>query len=143
MRAHGIRAVNLGDAGESVNTVSQRLVESLLKLPRPCGLFAVNDLVARRAADAAEAAGLNIPFDIAIVGADDDESVCEGPGPTLTSIRPDFWRLGNESASLLESLMAQPPQKTSKARQRQTSPEGLKLPGRASAKHPGRYRADS
>ena len=121
MRAHGIRAVNLGDAGESVNTVSQRLVESLLKLPRPCGLFAVNDLVARRAADAAEAAGLNIPFDIAIVGADDDESVCEGPGPTLTSIRPDFWRLGNESASLLESILEQPPQKTSKARQRQTS----------------------
>ena len=106
MRSQGVRVVDLGDAGDSVNAVSSRLVEALLRMPKPCGLFAVNDLVARRAFEAAEAAGLNVPFDVAIVGADDDESICEGPGVTLTSIRPDFRRLGYEAASLLARLMA-------------------------------------
>jgi len=106
VRAQGVRAVDLGDAGESVNAVSSRLVEALRRLPKPCGLFAANDLVARRALEAAEAAGLDVPFDVAIVGADDDESICEGPGATLTSIRPDFRRLGYEAASLLARQMA-------------------------------------
>ncbi len=106
VRAQGVRVVDLGDAGDSVNAVSSRLVEALRRMPKPCGLFAANDLVARRALEAAEAAGLDVPFDVAIVGADDDESICEGPGATLTSIRPDFRRLGYEAASLLARQMA-------------------------------------
>jgi LacI family transcriptional regulator len=105
VRANGARAVDLGETGESVNSVSGRLVEALRRLPKPCGLFAVNDIVARRAAEAAEVAGLDIPCDLAIVGADDDELVCEGPGPTLSSVRPDFWGLGHEAAAMLDRLM--------------------------------------
>lgn len=109
VRVHGMRAVDLGDPGDSVNAVSERLVEALRQLPRPCGLFAANDLVARRALEAAEAAGLDVPFDLAIVGADDDESVCEGPGATITSVRPDFWNLGNVAAGVLARLMTGAP----------------------------------
>ena len=112
VHAGGIPVFDLGDAGKSVHSVSERLVEALRRLPKPCGLFAVNDLVARRAAEAAEAAGLDVPIDLAIVGADDDESVCEGLVPTLSSVRPDFWRLGSEAAALLGRLMEQPKRKS-------------------------------
>lgn len=106
VRERGFEAVDLGDAGESVNAVSDSLIAALLQLPRPCGLFAVNDLVARRALDAAAAAGLDVPYDLAVVGADDDESVCEHPGASLTSVRPDFERLGRAACQRLEQILA-------------------------------------
>ena len=105
VRERGYKPVNLGDAGESVNVVSERLVAALRALPKPCGLFAVNDLVARRALDAAEPAGLSVPYDLAVVGVDDDESVCEGAGTTITSVRPDFERMGSAACEWLETIL--------------------------------------
>ena len=105
VRERGFKAVDLGDAGESVNVVSDRLVAALRALPKPCGLFAVNDLVARRALDAAESAGLSVPYDLAVVGVDDDESVCEGAGTTITSVRPDFERMGSAACEWLETIL--------------------------------------
>ena len=106
--AHGMATHDLGSAGENINSVSKDFLKALASLPKPCGLFAVNDLVARRAIDAATAAGLSVPHDLAVVGVDNDESICEGPGVTLTSVRPDFWRLGFAAGELLQRRMEEP-----------------------------------
>lgn len=106
MREGGLEAVDLGGAGDSVNVIPKRLIASLAGLPKPCGIFGANDLVARRVIDAASAAGLAVPHDVAVVGCDDDETVCERPATTLSSVRPDFDEMGFAAGGLLARLMA-------------------------------------
>ena len=108
IREHGFEPMDLGTTGESAGAVSEQFVETLRRLPKPCGLFAMNDDVARRALDAAAVAGLAVPYDFVVVGADDDESLCEGGAVTLTSVRPDFEGLGHAAAQELARHMERP-----------------------------------
>jgi len=62
----------------------------LASLPKPCGLFAANDLMAERIVSEAASRGIAIPGDIAIIGCDDDPRICEHAETTISSIRPDF-----------------------------------------------------
>ena len=66
--------------------------EWLAALPKPCGLFAANDLMAERAVSEAVARKIDIPNEIALVGCDDDQQICEHAEVTISSIRPDFPR---------------------------------------------------
>ena len=82
-----------------------RLVEQLRRLPKPCGLFAANDMLADEALGLCIANGLRVPYDVAILGIDDDEAVCENAKPTLTSLRVDFAEAGYKSAELLSKRL--------------------------------------
>ena len=42
-----------------------------------------------------------VPDDIAVVGVDNNESICENTTPSLTSVRPDFAQGGRLAANLL------------------------------------------
>ena len=81
------------------------LAQWLGALPRPFGIFAGNDLLAKFALDACHSAGLDVPGDAAIVGADDDETVCLTSTPTLSSVRIDFEGAGRKVAEALDRLM--------------------------------------
>lgn len=83
----------------------KRLAAWLRGLPRPCGLFASNDARARHVLEAARLAGLRVPEDLAVVGVDDDETLCELSDPPLTSVALNTERLGWEGAALLDRLM--------------------------------------
>ena len=74
------------------------LAEWLSALPRPFGLFAANDRLAVLAAEACRDAGLAIPRDAAIVGADDDKTLCLATDPPLSSVRLDFEGAGRLAA---------------------------------------------
>jgi hypothetical protein len=50
-------------------------------------------------------AGLDVPGDLALLGVDNEEILCENTTPTLSSIQPDFEAGGYEAAHLLEQLM--------------------------------------
>lgn len=82
------------------------LAEWLGTLPRPFGVFAANDLLAKLVYEACRTAGLSIPSDVAVVGADDDETLCLSVDPPLTSIRIDFEGAGHKAAEKLAVLMA-------------------------------------
>ena len=73
----------------------------LSRLPKPCGLFAANDAIAETALSICRIAGISVPDDIAVIGVDDDESICENSVPTLSSVRPDFRQGGRLAARLL------------------------------------------
>ncbi len=77
----------------------------LAALPRHTAIYAVNDPIARRIADAATAAGLRIPQDLTLLGTDNNTDWCEGASPTLSSIQLDFERMGYLAASLLAARM--------------------------------------
>ena len=82
------------------------IADQLLDLPRPCGIFAVNDEIARRVISACEAVGLSVPDDVAVVGIDNDEKFCENASVTLSSVSVDSDGMGDSAAQLLADLMS-------------------------------------
>ena len=73
----------------------------LAALPRPCGVFAVNDVIAESALKAAGAEGIAVPDELAVLGVDNDVNVCGRCVPALSSVDPDYRRAGMLAAELL------------------------------------------
>ena len=84
----------------------RRLQDWLRALPRPTALFAAYDIRARQVLDACHAAGLSVPDDIAILGVDDDEVICETATPALSSIPLSMADAGFRAAELLDRVMS-------------------------------------
>lgn len=87
----------------------------LQTLQPPVGLLALHDYRARIVVDECRRLGLRIPHDVAVVGLDNDPTVCEFCQPTLTSVSRNAWRVGYETAALLDRLIggqAPPPYDT-------------------------------
>ena len=77
-------------------------------LPRLCGIFAANDYVGEEIINICNRLEIPVPDDIAVVGVDNDESVCENLSPTLSSLVPDFGDGGYQAAKLLSRAIAAP-----------------------------------
>lgn len=80
----------------------------LATLPRPAAVMAAWDDVALRVLEAAERAGLRVPRDLAVLGVDNDELLCETSLPTLSSINVDHVRMGYLAADSLRRMLANP-----------------------------------
>ena len=78
----------------------------LQRLSRPIGMMACNDARARHVLQACRVVGLRVPDDIAIVGVDNDDIMCELTQPPLTSVEQGAMRVGFEAAALLDEMMA-------------------------------------
>lgn len=76
------------------------------QLPKPVGIFCANDDRAAPIADICLSLGLVIPEDVSIIGADNDEMICEIMYPTLSSVRITSDQAGYEAADLLAKLIA-------------------------------------
>lgn len=81
------------------------LAKWLMTLPRPCGIFAVNDRTAGCVVSAALKSGLDVPHDLAVVGVDNDVMQCENSGIPLSSIPMDREGGGRIAARLLDAQM--------------------------------------
>jgi LacI family transcriptional regulator len=82
-----------------------RLIAQLRSLPKPVGIFAANDQLGVHLLDACLRAGLAVPEEIAVVGCENDETLCTLATPPLTSVELDGPRVGYEAARLLDQLM--------------------------------------
>ena len=83
------------------------LVDWLKNLPRPLGLFACNDERGMLLLSACRQAGLVVPRDVAVLGVDNDEVVCQLAAPELSSVVADSAGIGFEAARLLDRLMTE------------------------------------
>jgi LacI family transcriptional regulator len=83
----------------------RRLVGALGELPAPVGVMAFNDEVGLAVCEAARLAGLVVPDEVAVVGVDDDEVLCELANPPLSSVSAGTIERGARAAELLETLM--------------------------------------
>jgi LacI family transcriptional regulator len=70
-------------------------------LPRPCGVFTCTDGWARAVERYARVAGLRIPEDLALIGANNDELECELMSPPLSSVMIPWQELGRHAAILV------------------------------------------
>ncbi len=80
----------------------------LAALPKPAGVFASHDLQGVQVSEACRRSGLRVPDDVAIVGVDDDDLLCEMARPPLSSVALPCGRIGSEAARLLDRLLAGP-----------------------------------
>lgn len=79
----------------------RQLTAWLRNLPRPCGIFAANDYVGEEIINICGQLGISVPNDVAVLGVDNDEQICERLVPTLSSIAPDFVYGGYLAAKML------------------------------------------
>ena len=78
-------------------------------LPRPCGVFTSDDRVGEAVLVACESTGIAVPDEVAVVGVDNAESICENTRPTLSSVEKDLYGAGRAAARTLADLMARRP----------------------------------
>jgi len=84
----------------------EHLADWLLKLKKPVALLAAHDLRAREVLDACRLVGIHVPEEIAVLGVNDDELICEMANPPLSSVMHNARRIGYEAAAMLDRLMA-------------------------------------
>ena len=78
----------------------------LLELPRPVAVFTCYDIRGREVLDACRRFSIPVPDEVAVLGIDNDELLCNLAFPPLSSIVPNARRTGYEAAARLERLMA-------------------------------------
>jgi len=90
----------------SARTIRVAQLAAWLKtLKKPIALLAANDLRAREILDACRLSRIHVPEDIAVLGVNDDELICEMANPPLSSVVPNARRVGYEAAAMLHRLM--------------------------------------
>lgn len=82
------------------------MVEWLRALPKPCGVFTCTDGWARPVMRCARVAGLRVPEDIALIGADNDALECELMAPPLSSVMIPWQEVGRRAAELVQRALS-------------------------------------
>jgi LacI family transcriptional regulator len=84
----------------------QQLTKWLASLERPCGVFAASDARARQVINSCDQLNIRVPEQIAVVGVDDQQIICEHVHPTITSVARNNLVEGYTAAALLDRLMS-------------------------------------
>ena len=79
----------------------QHLTDWLKSLPKGTALFCCDDAHALTITETCTMAGINIPEDIAVLGVDNDDLICEISNPTISSIQLDVENGGYQTCKLL------------------------------------------
>jgi len=104
----------------------------------PVGVYAGSEMHGRMVAELCRNRGWRVPEDVAIIAGWNQETLCEHPRPTLSSVDLGYERIGYEAARLLHRLMdekekgtgvfAKHPSGRSEKRPRSLFPEHILLP---------------
>ena len=90
--------------GKTVNVLTRRISNSVFTraselksiqswlggLPKPCGVLACSDVLAKDVIDASRLMGLNVPEAVQVLGLDNDDLICETETPSISSIGLDY-----------------------------------------------------
>jgi len=77
----------------------------LKSLPKPIALMACDDNQGQHITEACRLYGIRIPEEMAVLGVDNDEMICEFSDPPLSSIGQDAEKGGYDAAKLLDHLI--------------------------------------
>jgi LacI family transcriptional regulator len=84
----------------------ETLIQWLQGLPKPVGIMACYDIRGQKLLEACRLADLAVPDEVAVLGVDNDELLCELSDPPLTSIQPNTRKTGYQAAEMLERMMS-------------------------------------
>ena len=83
----------------------ENLARWIASLPKPIGILACNDWTGQRVLEACRRAETIVPEEVAVLGVDNDETICDLCDPVLSSIVAGHDRVGYHAAELLDGLM--------------------------------------
>lgn len=83
-----------------------RLSDWLRDLPKPVAVMACDDNQASNLIDACNSIGMKMPGEVAIIGVDNDEIICNLNTPSLTSIHVDIENGGYRTAELIDRIVS-------------------------------------
>jgi LacI family transcriptional regulator len=105
LKAAGHQCHNFVPPRRKSETQIAAIEDWLAHLPKPIAVFACYDVRGQEVLDACRNAELSVPDEIAVLGVDNDELLCELSSPHLSSVIPDTHRTGYEAAALLARMM--------------------------------------
>lgn len=93
--------------GEALSHKSLRgpIEEALKKIPKPVAIFAPSDVTCVHVMRCAMELGLKIPEEVALLGVNNEELICDYAPVPLASIAVNFQKVGYEGALLLDKIM--------------------------------------
>ena len=91
--------------GEQWSSSHLQLDNWLLSLPKPIALFACDDSFALRVSEICKINNIAIPDEIALLGVDNDELICNLSDPPISSIVLDVEKGGYEAGRLMDQLI--------------------------------------
>lgn len=83
----------------------QALQTWLQQLPRPTALFACDDIFALLITEVCGICGIQVPHELAVLGVDNDEILCNMSDPPLSSIVLDVKNGGYQAAKQLHAII--------------------------------------
>jgi LacI family transcriptional regulator len=89
-------------------SLHKRFQEWVRSLPKPAAVFTCNDLWGLQLTETCRQLGYGVPEEVAILGVQDDDLLCELARPSLSSIAIPAERIGFEAAAMLDRLLARP-----------------------------------
>ncbi len=82
------------------------LLRLMQRPQRPTALCLGNDVMAMQAIGELESLGLSVPADVALIGYDNDEVICEAIRPRLSTVVLPYFEMGQLAVQRLLGLMA-------------------------------------
>jgi len=84
----------------------RRLARWIKNLPKPVGIMAANDDRGLDILNACRRIGVKVPYQVAVLGVDNDEYICGLSIPMLSSIDINSEETGYQAAALLDRMMS-------------------------------------
>ncbi|MBN2292497.1 MAG: DNA-binding transcriptional regulator [Pirellulales bacterium] len=94
------------ERGDLWKLKQERLADWVRSLPKPLGVMACDDEQGMAILQACRHARLRVPDDVAVLGVNNDEYLCEMSIPPLTSIDVNASRIGFQAAMVLDQMMS-------------------------------------
>lgn len=95
---------SFGPDGDDRSVLDQ-IARWLRRLPKPVGVMACYDYRGQQVLDACRRHRIQVPDEVAVIGVDNDELLCDLADPPLSSVVPNAQRAGYVAASLLDRMI--------------------------------------
>jgi len=105
LEVHVYRSAGRSRTPLSWKRVNASLQDWVRSLPRPIGILTSHDLRGQQLLDACRMAEINVPEQVAVLGIDNDEMVCNLSKPRMSSIVPNAFRSGYVAAQMLDDML--------------------------------------
>jgi LacI family transcriptional regulator len=83
----------------------ERIGQWIRQLPKPVGVMACNDSCGKFIIDSCRKASISVPDEVAVLGVDNDDILCDLTYPSLSSISLNTEKGGFDAAALLDKIM--------------------------------------
>lgn len=101
LRIHAHSAPRSGEDPYDLHALPEDVDAWLASLPKPVAIFCVNDPVGALVVERCRELGIVVPEDVAVLGVDNSILICLTTWPPISSVQPDFERLGARCAELV------------------------------------------